>query len=73
VRTAISLVLVLTLSACSVFDQIDFGRAGLDPNKVYLSQTSVVRVSPRESYRYACVNPPLVCVQHGIGLECRCP
>jgi hypothetical protein len=73
VRSAISLVFVLALSACSVLDQIHFGGSRLDPNRIYLSQTSVVRVSSRESYRYACVNPPLVCVQHGIGLECRCP
>ena len=72
-RSTIVLVLGLALSACSALGQFNFGAPSLNPNKIYLDQTSVVRVSPRESHRYACVNPPLLCVQHGLGLECRCP
>ena len=72
-RSIIMLVLVLALSACSVLDQINFGAPSLNPNRIYLDQTELVTVSPREAHRYACVNPPLLCVQHGFGFECRCP
>jgi hypothetical protein len=69
----IVLVLVVALSACGVLDQINFGGSSLSPNRIYLDQTTVATVSPRETHRYACVNPPWVCVQHGMSLECRCP
>ena len=72
-RSTIALVLFFALTACSVLDQIKFGGPSLNPNRIYLDQTTVARVSPRETHRYACVNPPLVCVQHGMDLECRCP
>ena len=41
-RSTIVSVLVLALSACSVLDQINFGAPSLNPNRIYLDQTSVV-------------------------------
>jgi hypothetical protein len=67
------IVLAVALCGCSFLEQINFGGSSLDPNKVYLDQMSVVSVSPRETYRYACVGRPLLCVQHGVDFECRCP
>ena len=72
-RSTIALALFLTLSACSVFEQANLGGSSLNPNRIYLDQTTVARVSPGETRRYACVNPPLLCVLHGMGFECRCP
>ena len=71
-RSTVVLVLVLILSACSVIDQLNFAGSSLNPNRIYLDQTSVVSVSPREANRYTCASPPLVCVQHGLALQCRC-
>jgi predicted Abi (CAAX) family protease len=73
VRSTIALVLVFALSACSVFEQGNFGGSSLNPNRIYLDQTTVARASQGETRRYACVTPPLICVQHGMGFECRCP
>lgn len=73
VRGIVVIALALSGSACSFLDQLDFGSSGLDPNKIYLGQTDVVAVSQRETYRYACVSGPMLCVQHGIKFECRCP
>jgi hypothetical protein len=73
VRSIIAIVLVLALGACSVLDQFQFGSSALDPNKIYLDSVTVVSVAPREADRYACVGVPMLCVQHGVELECRCP
>jgi hypothetical protein len=73
VRSTVVIAFALAASACSVLEQIDFGGSRLDRNKVYLNATDVVVASPRETHRYACVDRPLLCVQHGIGFECRCP
>lgn len=72
-RSIVVIVLALSGSACSFLDQLNFGGSGLDPSKIYLSQTDVVSVSPRETYRYACASPPMLCVQRGLDFECRCP
>ena len=69
------LVLVLAASllcGCSYLDGFQFGPQ-LDPNKVYLSPTQKLSVSARETYRYACTNGPMLCVQRGIGFDCGCP
>jgi len=73
-RSITVIVLALALSACSVLDGLQFNAAPrLDPNKVYLNRADLVHVGPRETHRFACVNPPLLCEQHGVGFECRCP
>ena len=72
-RSFIMLTLVVPLGACAVLDEINFGGSSLDPNKIYLNRADVVSVSARQTYRYACVAPPLLCVQHGLTFECRCP
>ena len=58
----------LAVGGCSGFDTPTFSS-----NKIFVSPASVVTIAPRESHRYACANPPMVCVQHGFSLECRCP
>jgi hypothetical protein len=73
VRSTIVITLVFALSACSLLDQLDFNGSGLDPNKIYLDQTNIVSVAARETHHYACIYGPLLCVQRGIDLECRCP
>jgi hypothetical protein len=73
VRSVFVLTLVLPLGACGFLDQLNFGGAALNPNRVYLNRTDVVTVSEREAARFACVDRPLLCVQHGISFECRCP
>lgn len=72
-RSTIVIALVVTLSACSYLEQIQFNGYARDPNKIYLDRVSVVSVSARETYRYACLDSPLLCVQRGIGFDCRCP
>lgn len=72
-RNTLVIVLAFALGGCSLLEQIQFGGSSLDPNKIYLQPTTVVSVSPRETYRYGCVDRPLLCVQHGIEFECRCP
>lgn len=67
-RIIIAIAIGVALAACS-----GFGSPSLNPNKIYLSPTTVVSVAPRESHRYACATPPMLCVQHGSSLECRCP
>jgi hypothetical protein len=72
-RTAV-IALGLSLSACSVLDQLQFnGAPRLDPSKVYLNQVDVVRVRPRETERFACARGMLVCIQRGVEFECSCP
>jgi hypothetical protein len=68
VRTILAIAGGVSLTACS-----GFGSSTLNPNKIYLSPASVVSVAPRESHRYACATPPMVCMQHGFSFECRCP
>jgi hypothetical protein len=60
-------------SACSVLDRIEFGRPTLNPNKIYLTGEMPVTVAARDTHRYACVGTPLLCMQHGVSFECRCP
>ena len=72
-RSLIVLVFTLPLGACSFLDQILFSGPSLNPNKVYLNRADVVSVSARETYRFACVDQPLLCVQRGMTFECRCP
>lgn len=69
--------LVLVLSAsllcgCSYLGNFQLGGRQLDPNKVYLSPAQKLSVSARETYRYACTNGPMLCVQRGIGFDCGC-
>jgi hypothetical protein len=52
---------------------MDFNGPSFDPNKIYLSPAELVSVSARQTHRYACDGPPLLCVQRGIDFECRCP
>jgi hypothetical protein len=74
VRTTLVIALALTTSACGFLEQLQInGPARLDPNKVYLNRLDVVRVRPRETNRFACLNSPLVCNQRGIEFECSCP
>jgi hypothetical protein len=73
VRSIIFLTLALPLGACAFLDQINFDGSSLNPHKVYLNRVDVISVPARETYRYACVDQPLLCVQHGIAFECRCP
>jgi len=68
VRTIFAIAGGVSLTACT-----GFSSPTLNPNKIYLSSTATVSVAPRESHRYACAAPPMVCVQHGFSLECRCP
>ena len=72
-RSLILLSLVLPLGACSFIDQINFNGPSLNPNKVYLNRADFISVPARETYRYACIDQPLLCVQHGVEFECRCP
>ena len=72
-RSLIAIVLVLVLGACSVLDQFQFGGSSLDPNKIYLDQATAVSLAPRDTHRYACAGIPMLCVQHGVEFECRCP
>ncbi len=61
------------LSACSFLDQISVNSGPkLDPNKVYLGDSTVRRVRPHDLDRYACVDAPLICEQGGTSYECRC-
>jgi hypothetical protein len=73
VRSTAIVVITVALSACSVLDGFQFGGSSLDPNKVYLSPMTPLTVAPRDTYRYACVGQPLLCVQRGASFECRCP
>jgi hypothetical protein len=73
VRSVVAILVTLPLTACSFLDQVQFGGYSLDPNKIYLRPATVVSVSPRETYRYACVGTPLLCVSYGFEFECRCP
>jgi hypothetical protein len=74
VRVLATLAALATLGGCSVLDQINLnGPARLDPNKVYLGTGRVNSLSARETGRYACVGPPMICVQRGIGFDCSCP
>jgi hypothetical protein len=73
VRSIVVIVLALSLCACSILDSFEFGGSSLDPNKIYLTPTESVTVAPRNTHRYACIDAPLLCVQHGIAFECRCP
>lgn len=61
------------LGGCSYLNGFQFGGNQLDPNKVYLEPTQRLSVSSRETYRYACVGGPMLCVQRGIGFDCGCP
>lgn len=72
-RSILVIVLVPLLGACSVLDRMDFNGPSFDPNKIYLSSAEPVSVSPRNTHRYACTSPPLLCVQRGTEFECRCP
>ena len=72
-RSTLAIVLVPLLGACSVLDRMDFNGPSFDPNKIYLSPPELVAVSPRQTHRYACAGPPLLCVQRGVDFECRCP
>lgn len=73
-RSVIAIVLAVALGGCSFLDELEFGGSrSLNPNRTYLGPTAVVSVTAREAQRYACVNPPLVCVQHGVVLQCHCP
>ena len=72
-RICVLLALALLLGACGFLDQIYLDGPSLNPNKIYLNRMDVVTVAARDTYRYACVDRPLLCVSHGIGLECRCP
>jgi hypothetical protein len=73
VRSSVVIFLAAALCGCSLLEQVDFGGRSLDPNKIYVSPTAVVSVAQRQIYRYACVDRPLLCVQHGVNFECRCP
>jgi hypothetical protein len=73
-RITLVVVLALASGACSFLDQLQlYGPPRLDPNKVYLNRADFVRVGPRETQRFACVNGPLICNQRGIEFECSCP
>ena len=72
-RSTIVIALVFALSACSYLEQIQLNGYARNPNKIYLDQMSIVSVSFRDTHRYACFDRPLLCVQRGIGFECRCP
>lgn len=72
-RTVV-VVLALCSSACGFLEQLQInGPQRLDPSKVYLNRVDVVRVGPRETQRFACVDRMLVCTQRGIEFECACP
>ena len=72
-RGILVVVLAPLLGACSVLDRMNLNAPTFDPNKIYLSPAELVSVSPRQTYRYACVSPPLLCVHRGVDFECRCP
>ena len=72
-RSILVVVLAPLLGACSVLDRIDFNAPSFDPSKIYLSPAELVSVSPRQTHRYACTGPPLLCEQRGVDFECRCP
>jgi hypothetical protein len=38
-----------------------------------LNARDVIRISPRDAQRYACIGQPLMCMQHGVVYECTCP
>ena len=73
VRALIVSVLAALLGACGFLDQVSLNGPGLNPNKVYLNRTDVISVSRRDTERYACRDGLLICVQRGIGFDCRCP
>jgi len=68
VRSFFAVGIALALGACSGMGQPTFSS-----NKIYVSPTSAVTIAPSESHRYACAKPPMVCVQRGFSMECRCP
>lgn len=72
-RICCLLALTLLLGACGFLDQIQRHGPSLSPNKIYLNRADVITVGAREANRYACVDPPLLCVSRGIGFDCRCP
>jgi hypothetical protein len=73
VRAIVVVVLALHTGACSLLDQIQFNGTSLDPNKVYLNVRDVIRITPRDAERYACIGQPLMCTLHGVAYECTCP
>ena len=73
VRAIVVVILALHSGACSLLDQIQFNGTSLDPNKVYLNARDVIRISPRDAVRYACIDQALLCTQHGAAYECSCP
>ena len=73
-RIAFVIALSFVTGACSLLDQLEInGPARLDPNRVYLNRADIVRVGPRETNRFACINGPLICNQRGVDFECSCP
>ncbi len=69
-----AIMLAVALGGCGFLDELDFSRSGtLNPHRIYLSPATVVSVASRDTNRYACATPPLVCVQHGMRFDCHCP
>ena len=73
VRAIVVVALALHTGGCSLLDQIQFNGTSLDPNKVYLNVRDVIRITPRDAERYACIGQPLMCTLHGVAYECTCP
>lgn len=74
-KTVGALCAAILLSGCSAIESVSFdGQATRDPSKVYLSGYEQVNTTKRDVEQYACLSDrPLVCVGHGMNMECRCP
>jgi hypothetical protein len=72
VRSLAVLALALSLCACGFVDQILADGPSAPSNKVYLGRADVIFVPARETHRYECIQPPLLCTHSGVNFECRC-
>ena len=71
-RALATLVFASMTSACSFLDELAVSNGyQLDPNKIYLG-TATLELRARDLDRYACVNGPLLCEQHGVSFDCSC-
>jgi len=61
-------------SACSILDEIEFGKAPqLDPGRIYLDERAVYLDRHTKLDSYGCVTGPLLCTAWGQQWKCNCP
>jgi hypothetical protein len=73
VRSVVVLALALSLGGCGYLDRMLAAGPSSGSNQVYLGRLDVIHVARRDTYRYACLNGPMLCEERGIDFTCRCP